>query len=579
MSIYDRPYQNKDIEWRFRHFKKLCETGIPLAVFCSRDVEEQFRNEILTQYPNVKLLEAINLNETWTYKTYEKVAVELQETNSEIALPNTRCEDKDTKEYLLLMNAKTEWVTRAIEHNPYDSTHYAWIDFNIFHIFTGGREPFAKYLLDSISRRTMAPRFLTLPGCWGKEYVKEDFLMNDICWRFCGGFFTGSAGRMSEFHSDYLTYFEDFLRTQKKLVWEVNFWAWLELRHGLSVIWYNGDHNESILAFDAEWMSMALCNLSSFSASKYDYPDWGDYLPTSTSYVYHKGKHIINTRLVNYWLHPNGAYWIKDPDGSLRTRNVCAILDENTGLPTKTNIPSHDETGEEKNFYEIVLKEEELECHGGNIYGLEDIRLYNRTDNAIGFVATTMNFSGLGRSRIARGIYDLDSGMFHSCSIIIPPNPDSWCEKNWTPLVKGGIEYFIYRWSPFELGVLHKNEEGQEHLVIETSWKHRTPLFSKVRGSTPFVETEQGWIGVVHFSYDGHPRRYFHILVLLDKNTLTPLKYSNYFVFNHVTVEFCVGFTIKSDKYQFWISNFDRDPEVISMDITDIPFLFDFIEE
>jgi hypothetical protein len=567
MSIYDRPYQNKDITWRFTHFKKLCETGIPLAIFCSRDVEEQFREEILSQYSNVKLLEAINLSETWTYKTYEKVAAEI-----EIALPNTRCEDKDTKEYLLLMNAKTEWVTRAMEHNPYDSTHYAWIDFNIFHVFTGGREPFAKYLLDSISRRPMATRFLTLPGCWGKEYVKDDFLQNDICWRFCGGFFIGSAGRMTEFHGEYLAHFEEFLRTKKKLVWEVNFWAWLELHYGLSVVWYNGDHNESIVAFDAELMSMALCNTSSFSESKYDYPDWGDYLPTSTSYVYHKEKHILNTRLVNYWLHPNGAYLIKDPNGWLRTRNVCAVLDENMNIDISLDQDN-------KGFREMVLKDGDLSCHGGHIYGLEDIRLYIRSDNQIGFVATTMNYSGVGRSRIARGIYDIEKGSLHSCIIIIPPNPDSWCEKNWTPIVKNGMEYFIYKWSPFELGVLQKDDDNHDRLVIETSWKHRTPLFSKVRGSSPFVETPEGWIGVVHFSYDGHPRRYFHLLVLLDKHSLLPLKYTNYFVFNKITVEFCVGFMIRSGKYHFWISNFDRDPEVITTNITDIPFLFNFFEE
>jgi hypothetical protein len=99
MTIYDRPYQNKDITWRFTQFKKLCQTGIPLAVFCSRDCEEQFRNEILSEYSNVVLLEAIDLSETWTYKTYQKVAAEV-----EIELPNTRCEDKDTAEYLILMN-------------------------------------------------------------------------------------------------------------------------------------------------------------------------------------------------------------------------------------------------------------------------------------------------------------------------------------------------------------------------------------------------------------------------------------------------------------------------------------------
>jgi hypothetical protein len=556
MTIYDRPYQNKDITWRFTQFKKLCQTGIPLAVFCSRDCEEQFRNEILSEYSNVVLLEAIDLSETWTYKTYQKVAAEV-----EIELPNTRCEDKDTAEYLILMNAKTEYVTRAIDINPFHSTHFAWVDFNIFHVFVG-QEKYASYLLNTLAKRTMAERFLTLPGCWGKEYVREGYLVNDICWRFCGGFFIGSAGRMFEIHNEYLTHFENFLRTHKKLVWEVNFWAYLELHHGLSVVWYSGDHNDSILRFDAELTSFNLSDLPSFSGIKYNYDDWGDYIPTSTAYVCHKGEHIINTRLVNYWLHPNGAYQINDPDRYIRTRNVGSKLVD--GVPDK--------------YREMVEEDDRLICNGGHIFGLEDIRLYNKTDGRIGYIATNINYSGTGRNRMVHGIYDLEYSVLRENEVLVPPDPNSWCEKNWTPLVRGGTEYFIYKWWPYEIGVLQEIDTSQRQLVIEISWKHSTPLFSKVRGSTPFIETPDGLLGVVHFSYEGHPRRYFHILVLLDKETLLPLRYSDYFVFRCISVEFCIGFSIETEQYKFWISNFDRDPEIITINKEDIPLLFDFIE-
>ena len=129
MTIYDRPYQNKDMNWRFTHFRKLCDTGIPIAAFCSRDCEEYFRTEILTKYENVRLISAMDLTETWTYQTYKKVNDE-----TEVELPNTRTVEKDTAEYLILMNAKTEYVTKAIEVNPFQSTHFAWIDFRIFYI-------------------------------------------------------------------------------------------------------------------------------------------------------------------------------------------------------------------------------------------------------------------------------------------------------------------------------------------------------------------------------------------------------------------------------------------------------------
>jgi len=549
MTIYETPYQNKDMNWRFQHFKKLCETGISLAVFCSRDCEEYFRSEILTKYSNVVLIEAQDLSETWTYKTYQQVASEIQ-----IDLPNTRTKEKDTAEYLLLMNAKTEYVNRVIETNPFQSTHFAWIDFNIFHIFSG-RESYVTNICKTLAKRTMAKRFLTLPGCWGKDKVYDDRLNNDICWRFCGGFFIGSLDRMVDFHNEYKLHFENFLRERRKLVWEVNFWAYLELHHGFSVVWYSGDHNDSILRFDSEYMSFCLADLPSFTSQRYQYKDWGEYIPTSTSYLCHKGEHIINTRLVNYWLYPNGAYLIKDPNHWIKTRNVASRLID--GLPEDY----------------IEMKEEGLDCHGGSIYGLEDIRLYSRADS-IGFIATSINYSGVGRNRMVCGTYDNVGGRLYDCNVILSPG---WCEKNWIPLVKDGTEYFIYKWCPFEIGVLRTLEDGGKQLVIETTWNHTTPMFSNVRGSTPFVETSEGLMGVVHFSYEGSPRRYFHVLVLLDRTTWMPISYSNFFVFRKVSIEFCIGFAVESERCTFWISNFDRDPEVISVDIDKIPLLFEFV--
>jgi hypothetical protein len=219
---------------------------------------------------------------------------------------------------------------------------------------------------------------------------------------------------------------------------------------------------------------------------------------------------------------------------------------------------------------------EGLPCYGGSIYGLEDIRLYSREDGHIGFIATSVNYSPILRNRMVRGIYDVDG--LRDCQVVIPPDAGSWCEKNWIPLTLDGSSCvkWIYKWWPFEIGVLHSGVE--EQLVIETSWAHSTPMFSKIRGSSPFVRTDAGLIGVVHMSYDGHPRRYLHCLVLLDKVSGMPLRYSDFFVFREISVEFCIGFTVDMGRYHFWISNFDRDPEVVSVDCHAIPLLFDFLE-
>jgi hypothetical protein len=560
MNIYETPFQNKDLEWRFQHFRKMAATGIDIAVIVSPDCFSYMENMIV-QYPNVRVIRQMNLSETWVYQTYFKVINE----GIDIGLPDSRNEAKDTKEYILLMNAKTEFLKIAIENNPFGSLHYAWIDFNIYHIFNS-KEQVVLELLQGLSKRTMAPYFLTLPGCWGKEHVNEAFLLNDICWRFCGGFFIGSADRVLEFDAYYIKYFEDFLRTKRKLVWEVNFWAYVELAHSMSVIWYPGDHNEKILEISVRNMALPLCSLPSCRVLKYAYPDHGEYIPTSTGYAYHKGEHIINTRYVNYWLHPNGGYWIKDPQDYIRTRNFCSRLDPATLEPVSES---------DERFKEMVV-EPELTCHGGRIYGLEDIRLYENAAGELCFIATSINYSGTGNNRMVRGRYNTDLGVCSDCEVLVPPDPNSWCEKNWIPIVHRGVDKFIYKWSPLEIGSIRYMEDNRKQLVIETSWAHTAPMFSNIRGSTPLVETAEGFVGVVHFSYEGGPRNYFHALVLLEKETLVPLKYSEFFYFHEITVEFSIGFMIRDGRYHFWLSNFDRDPEMMSVDMGDLPMQFEF---
>jgi hypothetical protein len=362
----------------------------------------------------------------------------------------------------------------------------------------------------------------------------------------------------------------------------VNFWAYLELRHGLSVIWYQGDHNERILEISVKNMAMRLADKASCKHIKYDYPLYDTYIPTSTSYLYHKGKHIINTRYVNYWLYPNGAYSINDPDHYIRTRNFYSILDDTTLLPNEIqgHIPIDDCNNR---FIEMSESFSGLQCGGGHIYGLEDIRLYDHNDE-IHFIATSINYSGLGRNRMITGVYDIELSLILSAKVLVPPDENSWCEKNWIPLPKKmskdigkdngkdiGNEQFIYKWNPLEIGSIDNNK-----LVIHTSYAHNAPLFSNIRGSTPLIECLDGFLGVVHFSYEGSPRVYFHMLVLLDKDTYKPLKYSEFFYFNELSIEFCIGFMIRDDKYHFWLSNFDRDPELLMISVLDIPLLFDF---
>ena len=66
-------------------------------------------------------------------------------------------------------------------------------------------------------------------------------------------------------------------------------------------------------------------------------------------------------------------------------------------------------------------------------------------------------------------------------------------------------------------------------------------------------------------------------MVILDKETYAPLKYSRPFYFKNIGIEFCIGFSINENKYWFWISQLDRDPMLVSIDIDKIDICCKFV--
>jgi uncharacterized metal-binding protein len=66
------------------------------------------------------------------------------------------------------------------------------------------------------------------------------------------------------------------------------------------------------------------------------------------------------------------------------------------------------------------------------------------------------------------------------------------------------------------------------------------------------------------------------MMVILDKTSFKPIRYSEPFVFEKVGIEFCIGFRIHNGEYEFWISRMDREPVVIRIccDLLEIYHLF-----
>jgi hypothetical protein len=386
--------------------------------------------------------------------------------------------------------------------------------------------------------------FLIFPGC--ADQVVEDplRLLDDICWRFSGGFFLGDFVSILRFYDWYLGEFSRFLRTYRKLVWDVNFYAYLEKDYK-GITWYPGNHDDTIITgIPRSCFTRCLVDVGKIV----EYSDMlyiHGFYPTSASYLHYydvvteKPRHYLNIRYVNYWLFPTGYYRYMCDNNIIENKNVlCELGDDFMPLTSTWRI------------MEDALDLPHFE--GAYSHGLEDLRLYE-IGGKIKCSATNLNHvDGSGRSRIIVGDYCVDSGTIRNGVVVQPPS-ETWCEKNWIPIVYQGEECFVYQWCPFQIG---KINSGSLAIVCEVDLK--CPLFRNVRGSSVFVrDDEDRCLGVVHFSEEGSPRKYYHMMVEMEG--CIPVRYSQPFCFQTLSVEFCIGFAVDSSRYVFWISRMDRD--------------------
>ena len=574
MNIYDRPLHNvRDVAWRFDHFAKIVETGIPICVYVDPKSEEYMRQfiDLISadqDAPLVRIMRIVDIKETWIHQECLKFGGDRPPK-----MPLHRTLSKDTYEYMTLMHSKVEFLKDAIEQNPWSTTHFAWIDFNIWHIFR--EHEMSQDQLRQIAYSPIKTTGVLIPGCWAKmeknDSLVPDAILGKIHWRFCGGFFLGHQDQILDLWEKYAKYWPEFMVRYSgpdgaaPMVWEVNFWAWLEAFCDWTPQWYSADHDDRIIQIPMD--TMTPCLVADFDAKveTYPYKDIGQFYPMSASFALSgDGKsRILNTRYVNYRLTPQGAYIFNDPNRVISSKNVFSVLD-NQWRPV-----SYQEIAD-PGPHELPSKPIP-QCP---FNGIEDIRIFcpdPKTDR-IQFIGTSINYSHHESNRMIMGEYDLAKYQMHDCFLLdSPEGSGAWCEKNWCPVIcEGrGVEY-VYKWNPVEIGHLVDSVAGSEEvprkkrLVITCKHHVNAPVFRRFRGSTSFVESIHfpGFlIGVVHFSMNEWPRHYYHALVLLDRVSLKPRYYTNIFTLcKSNSIEFCIGFSETGEReYIFWISQYDRD--------------------
>lgn len=236
---------------------------------------------------------------------------------------------------------------------------------------------------------------------------------------------------------------------------------------------------------------------------------------------------FANVRYINYWIE-NGEY--KTPDN-------CPVQTENAYINLETN-----EVIQKMNDASVGLPKRET-----HVRGLEDIRLYDRY-----FTATVQEYSE-GVS-ILQGIYNTETGTYDECEVLKSPF-NKPCEKNWLPVP--GTSHMIYDWYPLRVFA--------DNVVV-----HKTPpLFSMFRGSAPPIRVHNSWWVLVHFVEYSKPRSYYHCFVVLDDD-YKPLRVSIPFVFNSVSIEYCVSVRLRGEELVCYTSFMDKDPAEVTIGMSEL---------
>ena len=556
-TIYDQPFLHRTKNWRFDRFREICQTGIPICIFCESESLNEVR-EIAYSCPNLYIMhfpEGLAGTEIWKMTKSSEASKHM---------PVSSREGKDTVDYFILMNAKAEFVARTIAVNPFHTGKFAWMDFNLSHVFKD--TPASTNHMRTIAASQYKDPFLTFPGCWPKlDRDDHGVVIDYVHWRFCGGFFVGDAESLKGFYELYKTHYPRFLETYQAVTWEVNFWAWLERKvPEWRPTWFAADHNDSIIRIPADFLARSLTAQEEGAQREViqGLLELPGYHPGSIAYVRDRlsGRHYANIRYMNYEILENGVYYFPGGDATIRTQNVFAELVRGEGGAF----------GAPWTIQQIYcMTEQDLGLTANpttNCVGLEDIRLYDTAEGVLRFSANSVNYSDNGRNKMIEGLYDTETRSFRDARILHSPT-DTWIEKNWIPLGDPKDTY-IYSWNPYKIGVVNA-ETNQLEIVKEVNIAN--PLFDKFRGSSIFVadpQTPNSLIGVVHLSEEGSPRRYYHALVRLDRESLCPTGVSELFYFEKRGIEFCIGFAVVEGEgegvfdgeYHFWISRMDRDP-------------------
>jgi hypothetical protein len=253
-----------------------------------------------------------------------------------------------------------------------------------------------------------------------------------------------------------------------------------------------------------------------------DVPVLYPYRPMNMTLLRRKEHYLSIIRAVNYIIDSTGRFMY---EGNL------------TSLTTMVTFsPSLKQT------YMKEISQSNVQKYNSQIVGLEDCRFI---DSKL-LIATSAEYNkySIPQMVLVRLFDTFDISSIHP---IFYEN-ETLCQKNWIPLPNlrhtDKILKFIYTFDPFVIISVDtdNNYKSSFHEKIDYSIS-----FRELRGSSTFIEYDNGYLILLHYSKNCVPRIYYHRLCWFSKDFENG-KISSSFYFESKQIEYCTGMCLTHDE-------------------------------
>ena len=256
------------------------------------------------------------------------------------------------------------------------------------------------------------------------------------------------------------------------------------------------------------------------------------------------GKLLVNLRSVNYtfyhseeklFQHPYGplTYLHPENDIHLRTWNYYLELNDNYEIEKYYKVDTS--AFPDKELWDFV--------------GLEDARIFRWNKKLyMSGVRRDEDSIGTGRMELCEIVVESDTVKQISQVRIQPPlDPNSYCEKNWMPILDKPYHYI--KWcNPTEVVKIDPKTGTSKQVFIG----EENLIGGYPRGGSQVISWKGGYVAIIHevdlfkSEVDRKDAIYYHRILFWDKN-FNLLKSSNKFSIMGGHVEFCVGLAIHKE--------------------------------